>query len=82
MKTHSERCYQEATRDVVFLLQRKFSRRSPHWYTESVWLDRDEAESYARAHEYNYTHGWQVYGAPSYGMLAQLLRKQDDQPEE
>jgi hypothetical protein len=45
------------------------------WNTEGVWLDRDEAETYGNAHAYNYPDGWRVYGVPSYGQLAEMLRK-------
>jgi hypothetical protein len=48
-----------------------------YWDTESVWLDRDEAEAFAKAHEYNYCNGWRVYGMPSYGDLAAMLRGQE-----
>lgn len=44
------------------------------WDTEGVWLDREEAESFAKSHEYNYRNGWQVYGIPANGQLAELLR--------
>jgi hypothetical protein len=44
------------------------------WDVESVWLDRDEAEAWAKAHEYNYRDGWRVYGMPADGELAKLLR--------
>jgi hypothetical protein len=52
------------------------------WETEGVWLDRDEAEAFGVAHHYNYGKGrngtdWRVYGMPSYGDLAVLLRSQD-----
>ncbi len=79
MPTHAERCQRESTRDVVFLFQwhpSKFSK-SDEWLTESVWFDRDEAEAFAKAHEYNYCYGWRVYGVPSYGQLAELLKSQD-----
>ena len=64
-------------RNVVFLLQWHPSKNSEEWITESVWLDRDEAEAFARSHAYNYHNGWQVYGVPSYGQLAALLKSQD-----
>lgn len=125
---HSERCYAESTRDVIFLLQgrRRIFFREPTgytrdsdsdycwrktdddgkiieseeivsdddaaeadpecfvtvWDTESVWLDRDEAEAHGEAHSYHYDNprknvGWRVYGMPSYGDLAKLLQSQD-----
>jgi len=77
MSTHAERCQRESTRDVVFLLQRQSLKESNIWLTEGVWLDRTEAESFAKDHEYNYPHGWRVYGVPSYGELAALLKAQD-----
>lgn len=80
MPTHAERCKRESTRDVIFLLQWRPGHPGEHsigWMTDSVWLDRDEAEKFAKAHEYNYCNGWRVYGAPSHGQLAELLKSQD-----
>jgi hypothetical protein len=112
---HRKRCEREATRDVIFVFQRRRLRwtgRLPDgyefrdrfvflkgdgeeaepqtleaiykahgseyaietWDVESVWLDRDEAEAWAKAHEYNYRDGWRVYGMPADGELAKLLR--------
>lgn len=119
---HRKRCEQEATRDVVFLFQRRrwevigypdgyasdgegvrpvddngeFTDEGEYltnkqlsemtsgdydvpcalerWDVEGVWLDRDEAEQYGRDHAYNYPDGWRVYGVPSYGQLASMLR--------
>lgn len=122
---HRKRCEEEATRDVIFLLQVRsltiagipagyeisddgewFDRvDSSHngltiaepvsivaafnqkmesvdgypavietWRTESVWLDRPSAEKFAKAHAHNYRHGWKVYGVPSEGELARMLR--------
>ncbi len=56
------------------------------WITEGVWLDRGEAESYGKFHAYNYENpnkdvGWRVWGVPSYGELAKLLRAQDEAKE-
>lgn len=47
-----------------------------NWRTESVWLDRGEAESWAKAHQYRWKHGWRVYGVPAEGELAKRLRGQ------
>ena len=44
------------------------------WDTESVWLSREEGEAYGLAHAYNYPDGWRVYGVPSEGELAKLLK--------
>jgi hypothetical protein len=44
------------------------------WRTESVWLDREEAEKYGNARSYNYPDGWKVYGVPAEGELAKMLR--------
>jgi len=77
MSTHAERCQRESTRDVVFLLQRQSLKESHIWLTEGVWLDREEATAFAKAHEYNCVNGWRVYGVPSYGALAALLKSQD-----
>jgi hypothetical protein len=43
------------------------------WITESVWLDRDEAERYGKAKHYNYVDGWRVYGVCANGELADIL---------
>lgn len=45
-----------------------------YWETESVWLDRETAEAWARAHEYNYPDGWLVYGLPAKGILSNILK--------
>lgn len=84
---HQRRCEQECTRDVIFLFQVRDAQLSAFgdvpcireaWRTESVWLDRAEAESWGKAHEHRWKYGWQVYGVPSEGDLAKLLRKQDE----
>lgn len=49
------------------------------WRTESVWLTRDEAEDWAKRHEYRWPSGWRVYCVCSEGKLAKLLK---DAPEE
>lgn len=43
------------------------------WDVESVWLDRAEAERFAKSKEYNFADGWRVYGVPSSGELARLI---------
>lgn len=48
------------------------------WETESVWLDRGEAEEWAKSREYRWKHGWRVYGVPAEGALAKLLQTQDE----
>jgi hypothetical protein len=45
-----------------------------HWHTESVWLDRDEAEAWGRSHDYRFADGWRVYGVCAEGELAKMLR--------
>ena len=44
-----------------------------YWCTESVWLTREEATKYAKAHEYNYPSGWKVYAVCSNGRMAELI---------
>lgn len=73
--THSERCQAECTRDVVFLLRYKRSKKSTRFAeVEGVWLSRQEAEAFARSHEYRWPGGWQVYGLPANGKLAELIK--------
>ena len=141
---HSDRCFREATRDVIFLLQVKrlncissdvpgieindcetfrvsdrdelpgwllpvvqpgddfadpgwisttdFIRAAANveaedihgircvissWDTESVWLDRDEAETFAKNHAYRWVDGWRIYGVCSEGALSKMLKRQD-----
>lgn len=110
---HDKRCFDEATKDVIFILQ--WRRIIPTdisnyeydsdldcvvdqwgtsytndellevngavaiWVPESVWLDRDEAEEYGKAHAYNWGKGrkgidWMVYGIHTEGGLSKLLR--------
>jgi len=47
------------------------------WETESVWLDRDEAERWAEAKSHRFPHGWRVYAVCAEGELARLLKTQD-----
>jgi len=78
MPTHDERCQRESTRDVVFVVQWKPKKHYDGWITESVWLDRDEADEFVKAHEFpSKCIVWQVYGVPSHGKLAALLKSQD-----
>lgn len=53
---------------------------SAHWETDSfaVWLSREEAEAFAKSHEYNYPDGWQVYCTCANGQLAELLKAHGD----
>lgn len=71
--THAERCRTESTRDVIFLLQFRHSSFYA-WTTESVWLDRAEAEQFRVAYGYRWKES-QIYGVPSYGQLSDLLRR-------
>lgn len=45
--------------------------------TESVWLTREEGEAFGRAKDYRYGKGWRVYGVPSEGELAQMIKDND-----
>lgn len=73
--TFADRCHAECTRDVIFLLRYKTSKRSMRYSeVDGVWLSREEAESFAKRHEYRWPHGWQVYGIPANGKLADLIR--------
>lgn len=57
------------------------------WRVIGVWLDRDEAESWGQTQQHNYGvkyknidspgRSWMVYGTPSEGSLAELLRGAD-----
>lgn len=74
MMTHAERCREESTKDVVFLLRWR-TKRSRHWEVDSVWRDREEAEAYGRQHEHRWGRSlWSVYGIPSKGDLAEILQ--------
>lgn len=45
------------------------------WHTDRVYLSREEGEAYGRAREsYAWHDGWRVYGIPSYGLLADLIK--------
>lgn len=46
------------------------------WITESVWLDREEAENFGRAKSHRWPDGWRVYCVCAEGDLAKLLREQ------
>lgn len=70
--THAERCHAESTRDVIFVIRYRLPRIG--WLVDSVWLDRAEAEAFRASHSYRWSHS-QVYGVPSYGQLAKLLRR-------
>ncbi len=72
-KTFKERCHEECTRNVLFVLQRRFSATSKHWETIKVFLTREEGEAYAKARTYDFHQGWRVYGVPAEGPLAQLI---------
>lgn len=48
------------------------------WETKSVWLDREEAESWGKSHEYRFKYGWRVYCVCAEGELAKLLKSQDE----
>lgn len=44
------------------------------WRTESVWLDREEAEAFGKSKSYRWPDGWRVYGVCAEGDLAKMLR--------
>lgn len=46
------------------------------WITESVWLDREEAENFGRAKSHRWRDGWRVYAVCAEGDLAKLLKRQ------
>src|SRR5688572_17407663 len=71
------RCQDEVTRSVIFLLRYKANVKSACWHVDSVWLDREEAELYRKAHEYRWTVS-HVFGVPADGQLAELLRRQHE----
>lgn len=70
--TARQRCERDATRDVIFLLRWRCTT-GPEWYVDSVWLDRDEAETFRTGHHYRWPIS-EVYGVPANGRLAELLR--------
>ncbi len=45
-----------------------------NWKTEFVTLTREEGEKHGKERSYNYPDGWQVYGIPSNGRLADLIK--------
>lgn len=45
------------------------------WLTESVWLDRAEAEAWGKSHDYRFADGWRVYAVCAEGELAKRLRE-------
>ena len=46
-----------------------------NWDTQSVWLEREEAEEFAKRTEYRYPQGWRVYGVNACGNLATLIKE-------
>lgn len=68
-----DRCHAECTRDVVFLLRYRHRKNSEKWHVDSVWLSREEAEAFRKSHSYRWTDS-QVYGVPSNGELAELIK--------
>lgn len=54
---------------------------SEQWFTEGVWLDREEAERFGTRRDYRYGvkgKDWRVYGVPANGELAKLLQANGD----
>ena len=64
--------HKEVTRDPIFILEKRIGRQ---WHVESVWFTRDEAEEWAKSHEYRLKGGWRVYCLCAEGALAELLRR-------
>lgn len=67
-------CMDEENRNMISnkeLLDYGWARE--HWETESVFLSREEAETYAAARQYHYPHGWRVFCVSAIGELAELL---------
>lgn len=44
------------------------------WTTERVFLSREEGEAWAEARAYRWEDGYRIYGMPSEGELAELIR--------
>jgi len=72
--TFRERCQAECTANVIFLFQWRLTKKSQHWLVERVFLSREEAEAWGKAHEYRWPGGWRVYGTCAEGELVELLR--------
>jgi hypothetical protein len=75
MKTRREMCREEMTRDPIFLLQVRGSKRE-HWITESVFLSREEGQAFGESHAYRWGE-WRVYCIPCDGELARILDQLD-----
>lgn len=48
-----------------------------HWYTDLVFLTREEGEAYGTARAYNYPDGWRVYCVCAEGSLKEVLNQFD-----
>lgn len=79
----NERGYWEAREDAEYLTYERLSQMEPEgggvcavewWETERVFLSREEATAYGESQAHNYRHGWRVYGVPSEGELAELIK--------
>lgn len=68
-----DRCRAECTRDVIFLLRYRNSKKQIQWFVDSVWLSREEAEDFAKRHEYRWAV-WEVYGTCANGELVELIK--------
>lgn len=44
------------------------------WHIERVFLSREEGEAWAKARSYRWPDGWQIYGLPAEGELAELIK--------
>ena len=68
----ADRCRTEATRDVIFLLRWRSTKREK-WQVDGVWLSREEAEDFRQRHIYRWRHS-DVYGVCANGELAEVLK--------
>ena len=69
--SHSEAFFKAAANETI---DSGFPLYFEEWRTESVWLDRTEAEAYAKAKEYRWCNGWRVFALSAGGELARLLK--------
>ncbi len=84
-----QRSQAECTRDVIFLLRSRrwvyedydpvteegTGERREEWNVESVFLSREEGETFAKATAHRYPEGWQVYGVCAEGQLAKIVQQ-------
>ena len=65
---------EEITRDPVFLLQIRHSKRGP-WHTEHVFFTRQEGQAWADARSYRWPSGYRIYCICAEGELAEILKQ-------